>query len=218
MSKPNDCHTNRDECILQNVTGTQNIIDSCQKTGAKLIYFSTDFIFGENGPHSEEDTPDPLNFYGESKLMAETLVKNSGLHWAIVRPVLIYGKQLAGTPPSFLHWVKSSLENNQPIKVVNDQFRTPTAVTDICEGIYAIIQQNQQGVFHLSGSEILTPYQMATMLAKEYQLNELLITPVTSDTFPEPVKRAKHSGLKNDKAKNLLGFNPVSFEQGVKTI
>jgi dTDP-4-dehydrorhamnose reductase len=218
MSKPNDCHTNRDECILQNVTGTKNIIDSCKKTGAKLIYLSTDFIFGENGPHSEEDTPDPLNFYGESKLMAETLVKNSGLHWAIVRPVLIYGKKLAGTPPSFLHWVKSSLENNQPIKVVNDQYRTPTAVTDICEGIYAIVNQNQQGIFHLSGNEILTPYQMATMLAKEYGLDESLITPVTSDTFPKPVKRAKRSGLKNDKAKKILGFNPVSFEEGIKTI
>ncbi len=218
MSKPNDCHTNRDECILQNVTGTKNIIDSCKKTGAKLIYLSTDFIFGENGPHSEEDTPDPLNFYGESKLMAETLVKNSGLHWAIVRPVLIYGKQLAGTPPSFLHWVKSSLENNHPIKVVNDQYRTPTAVTDICEGIYAIINQNYQGIFHLSGNEILTPYQMATTLAKEYGLDESLITPVTSDTFPEPVKRAKRSGLKNDKAKKILGFNPVSFEEGLKTI
>ncbi|MEI6185061.1 MAG: SDR family oxidoreductase [Bacteroidota bacterium] len=218
MSKPNDCHTNRDECILQNVTGTKNIIDSCQKTGAKLIYLSTDFIFGENGPHSEEDTPDPLNFYGESKLMAETLVKNSGLYWAIVRPVLIYGKQLAGTPPSFLHWVKSSLENNQPIKVVNDQYRTPTAVTDICEGIYAIVNQNQQGIFHLSGNEILTPHQMASMLAKEYGLDESLITPVTSDTFPEPVKRAKRSGLKNDKVKKILGFNPISFEEGLKTI
>ncbi len=218
MSKPNDCNANREECILQNVTATQHIIDSCKNTGTKLIYLSTDFIFGENGPHSEEDIPNPLNFYGESKLMAETLVNNSGLHWAIVRPVLIYGKQLPGTPPSFLHWVKSSLENRKPIKIVNDQFRTPTLVTDICDGIYRIINQNQQGVFHLSGNEILTPYQMSIMLANEYKLDESLITPVTSDNFPEPVKRAKHSGLKNDKAKKVLGFNPVSFEEGIKTI
>ena len=160
----------------------------------------------------------PLNFYGESKLKAEKLVKNSGLHWAIVRPVLIYGKQLPGTPPSFLQWVKNSLEKKQPIKVVNDQFRTPTLVTDICEGIYSIIQHDEQGVFHLSGNEILTPYQMAIMLAKEYQLDETLITAVTSDTFPEPVKRTKHSGLKNDKAKKVLGFNPRSFVDGIKTI
>jgi len=218
MSKPNDCHFNQEECILQNVTATNYIINSCKYSGANLLYLSTDFIFGENGPHSEEDIPLPLNFYGESKLKAEKLVKNSGLHWAIVRPVLIYGKQLPGTPPSFLQWVKNSLEKKQPIKVVNDQFRTPTLVTDICEGIYSIIQHDEQGVFHLSGNEILTPYQMAIMLAKEYQLDETLITAVTSDTFPEPVKRTKHSGLKNDKAKKVLGFNPRSFVDGIKTI
>ena len=218
MSKPNDCHFNQEECILQNVTATNNIINACKKSGAKLLYLSTDFIFGENGPHSEEDIPLPLNFYGKSKLKAEELVINSGLHWAIVRPVLIYGKQLPGTPPSFLHWVKNSLEKKQPIKVVNDQFRTPTLVTDICEGIYSIIQRDERGKFHLSGNEILTPYQMAIMLAKECQLDETLITAVTSDTFPEPVKRAKYSGLKNDKAKKVLGFNPRSFEEGIKTI
>ena len=218
MSKPNECHINHEECILQNVTATNYLITSCKYSGAKLLYLSTDFIFGENGPHNEEDIPAPLNFYGESKLKAEELVKNSGLHWAIVRPVLIYGKQLPGTPPSFLHWVKNSLENNKAIKVVNDQFRTPTLVTDICEGIYSIIQQDEQGVFHLSGNEILTPYQMAIKVAKEYQLEETLITAVTSDTFPEPVKRARYSGLKNDKAKKVLGFNPRSFDEGIKTI
>ena len=181
MSKPNDCHFNPEECILQNVTATNNIINACKQSGAKLLYLSTDFIFGENGPHSEEDIPLPLNFYGESKLMAEELVKSSGLLWAIVRPVLIYGKQLTGTPPSFLHWVKNSLEKKQPIKVVNDQFRTPTLITDICAGIYRIIQQDEQGTFHLSGNEILTPYQMAVMLAKEYQLDEKLITAVTAN-------------------------------------
>jgi len=218
MSKPNDCHFHPAECILHNVTATEYIIEAAQQAGAKLLYLSTDFIFGENGPHQEDDSPAPLNFYGESKLQAEERVKNSGLHWAIVRPVLIYGKQLPGTPPSFLHWVKSSLQNKQPIKVVKDQFRTPTLVTDICEGIFQIITRNAQGIFHLSGNDILTPYQMATMLASEYKLDESLITPVTSDIFPEPVQRAKKSGLLNHKAKKELGFNPLSFAEGVKLV
>jgi len=215
MSKPNDCHFNREECILQNVTATRNIVNAALKTNAKLLYMSTDFVFGENGPHNEEDIPAPLNFYGESKLMAEEIIKNSNLDWIIIRPVLIYGKQLTGTSNSFLHWVKNSLENNTPIKVVNDQFRTPTAVSDICKGIYQAIMRDARGIFHLAGNEILTPYQMATMLAKHFQLDESLITPVTSDTFPEPVIRAKLSGLKNDKAKRLLGFHPLSFEEGL---
>ena len=215
MSKPNDCHFNRDECILQNVTATQNIVNAAQKTGAKLLYMSTDFVFGENGPHNEDDIPAPLNFYGESKLIAEEIIQKSSLNWVIIRPVLIYGKHLSGNTSSFLHWVKNSLENNTPIKVVNDQFRTPTAVSDICEGIYQAMVRDARGIFHMAGNEILTPYQMATMLAKHFHLDQTLITPVTSDTFPEPVKRAKLSGLKNDKAKMLLGFHPLSFEEGL---
>ena len=218
MSKPNDCHFNQEECILQNVTATSNIINACKTNNAKLLYLSTDFVFGEGGPHKEEDATGPLNFYGKSKLMAEELIQNSGLQWIIIRPVLIYGRQLPGTPPSFLHWVKNNLENGNPIKVVNDQFRTPTFVSNICEGIYQAITREENGIFHLAGDEVLTPYQMACMLAVEFKLDEALITAVTADTFPEPVERAKYAGLKNNKAKMKLGFNPISFKEGLKQL
>ncbi|MBC7749783.1 MAG: sugar nucleotide-binding protein, partial [Methylotenera sp.] len=181
-----------------------------------FVYISTDFVFGENGPHDEATTPDPLNFYGESKLQAEHLVQLSGLPFAIVRPVFIYGQLFLGMKPTFIHWVQQNLQNGKPIKVVNDQQRTPTFVTDICDGISAIINQKVQGIFHLAGKDIISPYAMALTVARVLGLDSSLIEPVTSETFFEPVKRAKLSVLKIDKAREKLGYNPVSFEEGVK--
>lgn len=215
MSKPDECENNKVACLLNNVEATKYIVNGAKQIGAKIIYVSTDFIFGENGPHEVDASKQPLNFYGESKLMAEQYVKANAKEWAIVRPVFIYGEVWEGMRPSFLHWVKSSIENNKPIKVVSDQLRTPTYVLDICKGIEAIIKKDKQGAFHLAGKDILSPYEMALTVCDCLALNKDLITSVTSETFPEPVKRAKRSGLKIEHSIQELQYNPVSFKEGV---
>lgn len=215
MSKPDECNNNTAACLKHNIDATEYLLQHCLPT-AHFIYISTDFVFGEDGPHSEDDIKGPLNFYGESKLQAERLVEQrTGLN-TIVRPVFIYGQALQGMRPSFLHWVKNNLEQGKPIKVVSDQQRTPTYVIDICKGIETIIKQKEHGSFHLAGMDIISPYNMATTVADVLGLNKDLIENVTSATFPEPVKRAKKSGLKIDKAKAVLNYNPVNFEEGVR--
>ena len=216
MSKPDECHLNRETCLLNNVTVTEYLLEAAKQVSARFIYISTDFVFGEGGPHSELSVPDPLNFYGESKLMAENLVKNSGLHQNIVRPVFIYGALWEGLRPSFIHWVKKKLESKQSIKVVIDQHRTPTFVLDICKGIDLLIQNNTHESFHFAGSEMITPYEMAITVARVANLDSSLIEPVTAEVFPEMVRRAKKSGLLIEKAINLLGYLPHNFEDGVK--
>jgi dTDP-4-dehydrorhamnose reductase len=213
MSKPDECNNNREDCMKANVDATRRLLKG---SAQHFIYVSTDFIFGENGPHGEDDETGPLNFYGDSKLAAEQLVKESSLRTSIVRPVFIYGKTWDGLKGSFLHWVKNNLEQNKPIKVVSDQQRTPTYVEDICKGIQTIIDKEITGVYHLAGKDILSPYDMAITTAKVLNLDESLIEKVTSETFPEPVKRAKRSGLKIDKARKDLDYEPVSFEEGVR--
>ena len=148
--------------------------------------------------------------------MAEQLVKQSGLDYGIMRPVFIYGPAYENMRPTFLHWVRNSLIQNKAIKVVNDQHRTPTFVYDICKGILAMIEKRVIGDFHLAGKDILSPYQMAIAVAESLNLETNLIEPVTSDTFPEPVIRAKQSGLKIDKAREILGYEPISFEEGIR--
>ncbi|MBN9299629.1 MAG: SDR family oxidoreductase [Filimonas sp.] len=218
MSKPDECDADKEACLLHNVAATQFLLEAVKalKPAAHFIYTSTDFIFGENGPHAENEAPAPLNFYGESKLQAENAVMNSGLFASVVRPVFIYGEIWEGLRPTFLHWVKNSLEQGKNIKVVNDQRRTPTFVQDLCNGYEQIIMQRKSGIYNLAGQDVCSPYEMAIVTARALGLNETLIEKVTSDTFKEVVVRAKQSGLKIDKARAELGYSPVAFEEGVK--
>lgn len=218
MSKPDECHVQREACLLHNVEVTRYLADAANSVNKDVhfIYVSTDFVLGDNGPHDETVAPAPLNFYGESKLQSEQLVATVMKHYAIMRPVFIYGAVWEGLRGGFIQWVKQSLEQGKPVKVVNDQLRTPTYVKDICQGLEAIARLKRNGIYHLAGKEVLTPYQMAVAVAEAAQLDSTLITPVTADTFPEVVQRAKKAGLIVRKAEEELAFAPVGFAAGIK--
>ena len=218
MSKPDECNIHRDACILHNVEATRFLLEAAKKLDKQFhfVYISTDFVMGEGGPHNETTPPAPLNFYGESKRQAEQLVAASLDTYTIMRPVFIYGPVWEGMRPGFIQWVKQSLEQGIPIKVVSDQLRTPTYVGDICAGIEAIIRRKSYGLYHLAGSEVISPYQMAIAVAEAAQLDASLIESVTADTFNEPVKRAKLAGLQINKAQAELDYQPVSFAEGMR--
>ena len=216
MSKPDICEMHRDECIKNNVEVTRYLLEASRHFPVHFIHLSTDFIFGENGPHREDDTASPLNFYGESKLMAEKLILQSELTASIVRPVFIYGSLLPLGRPSFIQWVQQKLLNGEKIKIVTDQQRTPTYVQDLCDAITTILTFKKTGIYHIAGKDILSPYDMAITVAKVLDFDTELIEPVTSDTFPEPVRRAKRSGLYIDKAIRELNYTPHRFEDAVQ--
>lgn len=218
MSKPDECEQNKDACILNNVMVTKTIAETAKNINAKLIFTSTDFVFGEGDNQVETSITKPLNFYGESKLQAEKYIQQTLTNFCIIRPAFIYGKQIDGLRGSFVQWILSNLEKGNAIKVVNDQFRTPTYVDDICYGIERLITLDKQGIYHFAGEEILTPYQMAVMIAEKLQLNANLIIPVDENTFPEPVKRSKKCILNINKAKKELNFLPTSFINGLEKI
>ena len=215
MSKPDVCLNDPTTAWTNNVTATNHLLQACAKH-TRFLYVSTDFIFGDDGPHTEDAAPAPLNYYGETKLAAEQLVQASGLDYAIVRPVFIYGQQLAEQRGSFVQWVANSLKAKQSIKVVNDQLRTPTYASDITKGIRQIIQQDARGAYHLAGKDIVSPYGMAVNIAAAAGLDASLITPVDENSFPEPVRRAKKGGLLIDKAVRELGYAPVDIETGIR--
>jgi len=212
MSKPDECAANPELCTANNIQATQYLLDAATKVGTNhFVYLSTDFIFGEGGPHAEEDAPAPLNFYGASKLEAEQMVVASNITNTVIRPVFMYGPVWENLRPSFIQWVAGKLQNGESIKVVTDQARTPTYIGDLCWGIRKIIKDQVPGTFHLAGKDIVSPYDMAVAVAKHLNLPLGLIEPVTASTFPEPVKRAQRSGLKIDKAVDALGYAPHSF-------
>ena len=193
------------------------MLGAAEIAGAAFIYISTDFIFdGISGPYLESDLPGPVNYYGSSKLGAEKSVMESKLPWCIIRTVLVYGNILVGNRSNMVSWVQNNLSQGKPIQVVSDQWRTPTYVEDLAKGILLAIENKAKGIYHISGEELLTPYDMAMATAAYLALDINLIEKVTASIFVQAAKRPAKTGFIIDKAKNELGFRPLSFKEGLK--
>ncbi|NQZ78812.1 MAG: sugar nucleotide-binding protein, partial [Ekhidna sp.] len=186
---------------------------------AFFIHLSTDFIFdGKNGPYTEDDLPNPLSTYGESKLKSERILQKSGLKHAVIRTVLVYGIVKDMSRSNIILWVKKSLEEKKNIRVVNDQWRTPTLAEDLAKGCALIAEKELEGVFNISGRDLLTPYDIAIATADFFDLDKSLIEEVDGSIFTEPAKRPAKTGFILDKAKRELGYEPVSFNEGLSIL
>jgi len=215
MSKPDECEMDQMKAYLANVEGTVQLLINSEELKSFFIFLSTDFVFdGERGMYIEEDEPRPVNYYGRTKLEAEEAVREYEHDWAIVRTVLVYGKNHSGHN-SILKIVKEKLEKGEEYNVVDDQVRTPTYVEDLAKGIVSIIEKKATGIFHLSGKDILTPFQMAMKTAEHLHFDSSVIKKVTAASFTQPARRPLKTGFIIDKAKKELGYEPVSFQEGL---
>lgn len=219
MTNVDQCESEKDSCWALNVKAVEYLIEACQTCDSRLLYVSTDFIFdGSHGPLKEDDEPNPISYYGESKLAAEKLVKTSNIKWSIARTVLVYGIAHDMSRSNIVLWVKNSLEAGKPISVVNDQWRTPTLAEDLAMGCYLIAKHSAQGIYHISGDEMMTPYDIAIKTAEFFNLDKSLISKTDASKFTQPAKRPPKTGFIIDKAKNDLGYAPKSFEEGLQTL
>jgi len=215
ISKPDDCELNKSLAWRINTGGTMHLLAAAERLNAFFVYISTDFVFdGERGMYTEEDQPAPVNYYGQTKLEAEREVQQYSGDWAIIRTVLVYGQPLAGRS-NILSIVKEKLEKGEGYRVVDDQVRTPTYVGDLATGIATVIVRKASGIWHLSGADILTPYEMACQTAAYLGYDPALLTRVTADTFTQPAKRPPRTGFSISKARSELGYDPLSFEAGL---
>ena len=216
MSKPDECEIDQMKAYLANVESTVQLLINSEELNSFFVFLSTDFVFdGERGMYREDDVPKPVNYYGRTKLEAEEAVKEYEHGWAIVRTVLVYGKNHSGHN-NILKIVKEKLEKGEEYNVVDDQVRTPTYVEDLAKGIVSIVEKKATGVFHLSGKDILTPYQMAIKTAEHLRLDSSVLKKVTAASFSQAAKRPLKTGFIIDKARKELGFEPLTFEEGLK--
>jgi len=216
MSRPDECELDRSKAYKINTEATAALLSEATEYKSSFIYISTDFVFdGEKGMYTEEDIPGPVNFYGQTKLDAEKTVKQYKYSWSIVRTVLVYGKPMSGRS-NILTVVKDKLEKGEEYRVVDDQVRTPTYVGDLASAIVTMIKYKTNGIFHISGEDILTPYEMACKAADYLCLNKELIKRVTANTFSQPAKRPPRTGFIIEKARKELVFSPISFLEGLK--
>ena len=216
MTQVDQCEHDREDCWKQNVDAVGHIAEACNQHGSFLIHLSTDFIFdGAAGPYKEEDAPNPQSYYAESKLASEDLIKVRSSQWAIVRTILVYGITPSMSRPNIILWVKDSLEKGKPIQVVNDQWRMPTLAEDLAMGCFLIGQKRAEGIFHISGKDMVTPYDIAIATADFFELDKSLITEVDASVFTQPAKRPARTGFVLDKARAVLGYEPRSLTEGL---
>lgn len=216
MTRPDDCELQQELAYNVNVEGTRLLLSKAVRRAVYFIYLSTDFIFdGKQGMYTEEDVPGPVNYYGRTKLQGEALVKQYPFDWAIARTVLVYGRPLAGRS-NILTVVKEKLERGEQYRVVSDQVRTPTYVEDLAAGILRIIALKANGIFHLSGKDVLTPFDMALQTASFLGLDSSLLINVNASTFTQPAERPLKTGFVIDKAREMLGYAPHTFAEGLK--
>lgn len=219
MTQVDDCEKDKNLCDLLNVKAVAYITEACEKYDVHLVHLSTDFIFdGKDGPYTEEDKPNPISYYGISKLKSEELVKNSNCKWAIVRTVLVYGIVHEMSRSNIILWVKKSLKEGKTINVVNDQWRSPTLAEDLAMGCYLICKKDASGIFNISGPDFLTPYDMAIATADHFKLNKKLINEVDGTVFKQDADRPPKTGFILDKARNVLDYHPHTFIEGIKII
>ncbi|MBD2767116.1 NAD(P)-dependent oxidoreductase [Hymenobacter sp. BT664] len=216
MTNVDECELNQEACWRQNVTAVEYLVGACARHNIHLTHLSTDFIFsGEAGPLAEEAQPAPVNFYGASKLAAEQLVQASAGPWAIARTVLVYGVAHKYGRTNLVLWVRNSLRAGEAIKVVADQWRTPTLAEDLAQGCWLLAREAAQGIYHISGDELLTPYTMALRVADYFGLDQRLIERVDASTFSQPAQRPVRTGFLISKAQRDLGYRPHTFAEGI---
>lgn len=217
LSVPDYCELHHEEADAVNIQAVENLARCCEKADSRFIHLSTDFVFDgkKTDLYTEEDMPAPVNYYGISKYRGELAVAAGCSNYANVRVVVVYGKTLPGQHGNILQLVKNRLLADQEIRVVSDQYRTPTWVQDIAEGVEKLMHISHNGTWHICGDECLSIADIAYRVADYFRLDRSLIIPVTTEEMNEATLRPRFSGLSIEKAKRELGYTPHSLEEGM---
>ncbi|MGB5288009.1 MAG: dTDP-4-dehydrorhamnose reductase [Ignavibacteriaceae bacterium] len=208
----------REDAWKINVKGVEYIAEAARAIDAQIIHISTDYIFdGKNGPYDENALPNPIGYYGRTKLASENALKISGTLFTILRTNVLYGIAL-NSRPDFVRWVISSLGNNEKIRIVKDQINNPTFIDDLVQAINKIIEFKKTGTYNIGGKEFLSRFEFTNRIAEYFNLNKNLITPIITEELNQSARRPLKSGLWTLKAETELGYKPHSISESLSLI
>lgn len=197
-----------------NVKGVEYLAESARIIDAHIIHISSDYIFdGTSGPYSENDKPNPLGYYGRTKLASENALKISGTIHTILRTNVLYG--IADSRPDFVRWVVNSVREGKQINIVTDQVNNPTFIDDLVQAINKVIEFKKQGIFNIGGREFLTRFEFCEIIADVFSLNKELIKPIITEQLNQLAKRPLKSGLLTLKSETELGYKPHTIGEAL---
>ncbi len=215
MTNVDACELDPPTCESINVDAVRYLAHACQKNGVHFQLLSTDFVFdGEKGNYSEEDDPNPLSVYAKSKVEGEKIVSSlTNLSYSIVRTIIVYGTGQNLSRSNIVLWAKEALQKGQELTIIDDQFRAPTWADDLAWACIGICRLNEHGIFHISGPETMSIFALVERIAKHYQLPMSQVKRTDSSSLNQPAVRPPKTGFDLSKAKNRLGYRPMTLEQ-----
>lgn len=197
---------------LVNVLGTKNIIEAAKETGKHVIYISTDFVFdGTKKVYSEDDDPNPVNWYAVTKYEGEKLVTEA--QGSVVRISYPY-RAFYSPKKDFLARILDVLREGKTLMGVTDHIFTPTFIDDIAQALSVFLTRTLPGTYHVVGSSCLTTFEAVTLIAKVFGYKANIVATTRSDYFKDRAFRPFCLRLNNDKIKHL-GISMRTFEQGL---
>jgi len=217
MTQVDACEDDKEGCDALNVVLVENLVAISEKIKAKLIHISTDFIFdGKKGHYKETDAPNPLSYYGLSKLKSEEVIKQSSIDYTILRTILVYGKVHDMSRNNIVLWVCKMLTEKKEITIVDDQFRMPTYVRDLALACKLSIEKEVCGVFNVSSNTLLSIYEIARHIAEVFELDTSFIKPISTGTLNQKAPRPAKTGFNLEKTEKVLGVKFKSFKEDLQ--
>jgi len=202
-------------CWKVNVEAVENLAYAARKVHSKIVHISTDYIFdGKDGPYDENAVPNPLGYYGRSKLAGENALRVSSVEYIIIRTMILYGKNIFGNA-NFVTWLIEKLRQKQKVTIVTDQIGNTTLADELAGGIWKTIGTDYRGVLNIAGREILDRLTFARQVAQVFELDQSLITPITTDALNQAAPRPLNSGLLVDKAINEFHLELSDAKEGL---
>ena len=214
MTNVDLCEDEKQACDALNVDAVRYLADACEKEAAHFIQISTDFIFdGEDGPYSEEDKPNPLSYYGLSKLKSEQILYEHNCKWTILRTIIVFGVGENLSKGNIVLWAKGALEKGDPLNIIDDQFRAPTLAEDLADACILAAKKRAYGIYNASGKDIMSIYEMVERIGKYYDLDTSNLNKISTSTLNQKAKRPPRTGFVLDKSNRVLGYKPHTFEE-----
>ena len=213
----------RDLCFQVNISGAENIAKAAQQVGAKIIHFSSDYVFDgrQREPYTETSPTAPLNVYGQSKLLSEQAVSQACSRHFIVRTSWLFG----ATGHNFVKSILRHAQQTSTLRVVTDQIGSPTWVNDLANIVMALANSNENtvdyGIYHFSGSPAMSWYDFAQTIINEATSLKWLpekpkILPILSADYPSTAARPAYSVLANHKIQAALKHTPCDWRKGLR--
>jgi len=209
------CEIEQDLAMTINANATKTLAKQAAKNNCFFVYVSTDYIFdGKNGMKKEDDSTNPLGFYGKSKLAGETALNKLASPYAIARTSTPFG--IHHKKKAFPLWVKESLESKKEIPVLVDQFTSPTFVPNLSKMLIEVATRQITGIIHLAGATKISRYALAEMVVDKLSLDKTLLKPAKIDDMKWEAKRPKDSSLDVSLATEILNEKPQKIEQSLE--